>query len=152
MSFNFPDAPIVGQVFSPYEWDGEKWVMQIKPGKGDAVVSVGDTPPPAPTDGQFWWCSSSGILYFRYNDGSSAQWVVAAPGEKGDQGNQGPRVILATLAPTPRCPDRRDRKDRRGRRVSKASKATRAQRARNGRRLRRPLTTRCRRPTRQRST
>ena len=89
MGFNFPDAPTVGQVFPPYEWDGEKWFLQMKPATGNALVSVGDTPPLAPLDGQFWWCSSSGILYFRYNDGSSAQWVVAAPGEKGDKGNTG---------------------------------------------------------------
>ena len=89
MGFNFPDAPIVGQVFPPYEWDGEKWVMQIKPGTGDALVTVSDTPPAAPHDNQFWWSSQSGILYFRYNDNSSSQWVVAAPGEKGDKGDIG---------------------------------------------------------------
>jgi hypothetical protein len=93
MGFNFPDAPSVGDVFPPYEWDGEKWFLQMKPGTGNALVTVGDTPPPAPLDSQFWWCSSSGILYFRFNDGSSSQWVVAAPGEKGDKGIQGDQGI-----------------------------------------------------------
>ena len=26
MGMNFPDAPSLGEVFGPYEWDGEKWV------------------------------------------------------------------------------------------------------------------------------
>lgn len=89
MSFNFPDSPTVGQVFPPYEWDGEKWFLQMKPATGNALVSVSDTPPIAPLDGQFWWNSASGVLYFRYNDATSSQWVVAAPGEKGNKGDQG---------------------------------------------------------------
>jgi hypothetical protein len=96
MGFNFPDAPTVGQVFPPYEWDGQKWFLQKKPGTGNALVSVSDTPPADPIDGQFWWHSISGVLYFRYNDGSSVQWVVAIPmpdegpeGPKGDPGEDG---------------------------------------------------------------
>jgi len=79
MGFNFPDAPTIGQVHPPYEWDGEKWFLQIKPGKGDALVTVGDTPPPSPSDGQFWWNSATGVLFFWFNDGTSSQWVVASP-------------------------------------------------------------------------
>ena len=94
MGFNFPDAPTVGQVFPPYEWDGEKWFLQKKPGTGNALVSVSSTPPLDPTDGQFWWHSSTGVLYFRYNDGSSAQWVVAIPmPDQGPQGPPGPQGI-----------------------------------------------------------
>jgi len=99
MSFNFPDAPSVGDVFPPYEWDGEKWFLQKKPGTGNAIVTVSDTPPLAPLDSQFWWCSLTGVLYFRFNDGSSSQWVVAAPGEKGDKGNQGIQGIQGIQGP-----------------------------------------------------
>jgi hypothetical protein len=41
-------------------------------------LTVSDTPPASPTDGQLWWESDSGMLYVRYNDGvGPAQWVQA---------------------------------------------------------------------------
>jgi hypothetical protein len=79
VGFNFPDAPTVGQVFPPFQWDGEKWFLQVKPSKGEALVTVSDTPPVGPVDGQFWWQSTTGVLFLRFNDGSSSQWVVATP-------------------------------------------------------------------------
>jgi hypothetical protein len=34
MGMNFPDLPTIGEVFGPYEWDGEKWVT-TSTGGGD---------------------------------------------------------------------------------------------------------------------
>lgn len=42
-------------------------------------VRVSDTPPTNVDDGSLWWNSTSGILYLRYNDGDSSQWVLATP-------------------------------------------------------------------------
>ena len=45
-----------------------------------AIVS--DTPPVGAADNSLWWESSldgGGLLYIRYNDGSSSQWVIACP-------------------------------------------------------------------------
>ena len=47
------------------------------PAGADAHCFVGDTPPPAPVQGDLWWDSTSAQLYIYYNDGSSAQWVIA---------------------------------------------------------------------------
>lgn len=46
---------------------------------GTATVIVSDTPPAGANDGTLWWESDTGLLYFRYNDGNSTQWVIAAP-------------------------------------------------------------------------
>ena len=38
MGFNFPNSPTVGQVFPPYQWDGQKWFLLATPsgGAGDS--------------------------------------------------------------------------------------------------------------------
>jgi len=46
---------------------------------GTTTVTVSDTPPMGAPDGTMWWESDSGLLYVRYNDGNSTQWVIAAP-------------------------------------------------------------------------
>ena len=42
-----------------------------------AGPTISDTPPVSPIDGQMWWKSDTGVLYVRYNDGDSSQWVQA---------------------------------------------------------------------------
>ena len=46
---------------------------------GSATLIVSDTPPPDPADNTLWWHATKGVLYVRYNDGNSAQWVIATP-------------------------------------------------------------------------
>jgi hypothetical protein len=46
---------------------------------GTISVLVSATPPVGAGDGALWWDSTSGLLYFRYNDGNSTQWVIATP-------------------------------------------------------------------------
>jgi len=38
-----------------------------------------DTPPVGVADNALWWESDTGLLYVRYNDGTSTQWVTATP-------------------------------------------------------------------------
>jgi hypothetical protein len=52
---------------------------QIPSGGGGSTVYVSDTPPPGVPDNSLWWESDSGLLWIRYNDGDSTQWVIAAP-------------------------------------------------------------------------
>jgi len=54
-------------------------------------VNVGDSPPnyPTPNEGELWWESDTGDLYVYYNDGSSAQWVMANAGGRGITGDKG---------------------------------------------------------------
>jgi hypothetical protein len=46
---------------------------------GAATVIVSPTPPVGVVDNTFWWNSTNGQLYVRYNDGNSTAWVIAAP-------------------------------------------------------------------------
>jgi microcystin-dependent protein len=63
--------------------DGATAWAAVGSGGGGAATFVGTTPPPTPTDGQLWYysdeSSGGGQLYIRYNDGNSAQWVLANP-------------------------------------------------------------------------
>jgi hypothetical protein len=43
-----------------------------------AVAYVADTAPAGAVDGALWYESDSGLLYIRYNDGSTTQWVAIA--------------------------------------------------------------------------
>jgi hypothetical protein len=82
---DFPNSPTLNQLYpSPpvtglpvYQWDGEKWLLSG--GGGGAAVYVSDTPPVGVPDNSLWWESDTGVLYVRYNDGDSTQWVVASP-------------------------------------------------------------------------
>ena len=89
MGLNFPATPLLGDVYPTpavlgvpqYTWDGEKWragTGSVTKG-GGPVIYISDTPPPDAIDGSFWWESDTGVLYLRFNDGTSTQWVVAAP-------------------------------------------------------------------------
>jgi len=48
-------------------------------GSGAASVSVGATAPVSPSDGDLWYNSNYGRLFIYYKDGTSDQWVDAAP-------------------------------------------------------------------------
>jgi len=49
-------------------------------GSGGAAVLVSETPPVGALDNSLWWESDTGLLYIKYNDGTSSQWVLAVPG------------------------------------------------------------------------
>lgn len=40
-------------------------------------ATIGATAPGSPTVGDLWWDSVGAQLYIFYDDGTSAQWVVA---------------------------------------------------------------------------
>jgi hypothetical protein len=46
---------------------------------GKSSVIVSDTPPVGVPDNTLWWESDTGILYIRFNDGNTVQWVIASP-------------------------------------------------------------------------
>lgn len=43
------------------------------------TLKVSDVAPTGLGDGSLWWENDSGLLYVRYNDGTSTQWVIACP-------------------------------------------------------------------------
>lgn len=69
---------------------------------GTPPVTVSDSPPSSPFPGALWWDSDVGKLYVYYDDGSSAQWVVASPttGATGATGPTGPTGPTGGVGPT----------------------------------------------------
>jgi hypothetical protein len=47
-------------------------------GGGGASVTVSDTAPTSPANGDLWFYSGTGELLIYYNDGTSSQWVTAS--------------------------------------------------------------------------
>ena len=89
---NFVGAAVTAQVSvqSPSGHPGIAATVTVVP------VTVGDSPPntPNPNNGELWWESDTGDLYVYYNDGDSAQWVMANSGGRGltgDKGEIGPK-------------------------------------------------------------
>jgi hypothetical protein len=80
------EAPTDGKV---YGRSMSAWVEAAT--ASGANVTISDTPPVGPSDGDLWFESDSLILYVRYNDGTSSQWTVANPlsGASGSGGGSG---------------------------------------------------------------
>ena len=79
-AIDFPASPTVGQLFTAgngvtYKWSGTMWL----PIGGASMLSIGDSPPGSPGNGQLWWNSTRGEMFIWYSDGSSAQWVPSTP-------------------------------------------------------------------------
>jgi len=54
-------------------FDGVGW--HPGPVSGSAVVTISDTPPTSPRVGDLWADSSTGVIYLRYDDGTTVAWV-----------------------------------------------------------------------------
>ena len=55
-----------------------------------SAVSISETAPSSPNDGDLWWDSDNGNLHIYYEDGNSNQWITASSsGPQGPQGAQG---------------------------------------------------------------
>jgi hypothetical protein len=71
------------------------WQAPTGGGGGGAAVHVGPDAPATPAAGQLWWRNDpDGALYIYYDDGTSAQFVPAAP-NVGPQGPPGPSQTVA---------------------------------------------------------
>jgi len=83
VSIDFPNSPLFGQEFAvggvTYLWNGTGWTVKTPSGGTGAVLTVSDVPPVGAADNALWYESDSGLLFIRYNDGTSSQWVAAAP-------------------------------------------------------------------------
>jgi hypothetical protein len=89
MLFDFPVDPLFGQDWvgpdnMRYQWNGTAWdaVGALEAGTVTRVstTTIGPAPPTLPLPADFWFSTESGFLYIYYDDGTSAQWVVANPG------------------------------------------------------------------------
>jgi len=77
-----PGAPTPGQIFTDpggagsWQWDGVKW--SVYSGPAGASVTVSDTAPSSPNNGNLWFNSSPGVgqLFIYYADPNTSQWVI----------------------------------------------------------------------------
>jgi hypothetical protein len=67
-----------GKVLS-YNHSLRKFEFITGGGGGNAAITISDTPPPNPSDGNLWYDSTIGRTFIYYNDGNSSQWVDASP-------------------------------------------------------------------------
>ena len=74
---------------------------------GIASLTISQTPPSSPAQGDMWWDSDDSTLGLYYNDGNSSQWVninhgpsgaQGAAGAQGAQGHQGVQGTAGTNA------------------------------------------------------
>jgi hypothetical protein len=79
-----PDLPV-------WQWNGTAWVQISGGGGGGSELLVSDTPPTGAADNSLWFEADTGILYIRYFDGDSSQWLMtlATPGPVGPPGPSG---------------------------------------------------------------
>ena len=93
-------SPSNGQVL---KWNGTAWINDTDSttsGGGGSSVTVSDTAPSTPSNGDLWFKSDEGRLKIYYNDGSSSQWVDANPIGSGSGGGGGAAVTTDDNAPS----------------------------------------------------
>lgn len=93
-ALDFPNNPAVDDEYTSdggttWVWDGEKWVLPSSEtggggGSSGASVTLSDTPPSNPSEGDLWWDTVGGQLYVWYDDGDSQQWAATSTGSGGD--------------------------------------------------------------------
>ena len=93
MAINFPDSPSNGDTFTAngvvYTYNATQTLWKTSSAGGGSSVTVSDTAPTSPSDGDMWYNSLSLKMFVYYNDGSSSQWVPASPQQAGVAGADG---------------------------------------------------------------
>ena len=83
MAINFPNSPSNGQTVTladktlVYNSTSGTWNIQTADSSGGSL-SISDTAPSSPSDGDMWFDSSTLTLYAYYDDGDSQQWIDLA--------------------------------------------------------------------------
>ncbi len=85
------DAPADGVT---YARQNHAWIDVLS--VAGASVLVSDNPPAGARDSSLWWESDTGILYIKYNDGDSSQWVAVSDGGAGAVRFDAAQLLTAT--------------------------------------------------------
>ena len=89
MAINFPNSPSDGDTHQGFTYNSAKSKWSKVSGGGGSSVTVSDSAPSSPSDGDMWYNSLSLKMFVYYNDGSSSQWVPASPQQAGVAGADG---------------------------------------------------------------
>lgn len=89
-ALDFPSGPSDGDIYDEFKYNAAKgaWLRIKDPVEAEKFY-IGETAPPSPAAGQFWFDSSDGISYVYYTDANSSQWVQFGLGREGPYGPTG---------------------------------------------------------------
>ena len=83
MSYAFPPAPTVGQVYKSngrtFAWNGVAWTATAVATNTSAPVFISIAPPPNPVAGSLWYDANNSALRIYYRDLNGAAWVDVVP-------------------------------------------------------------------------
>ena len=74
-------------------YSGGSWVNQDNSG-GNSSVTISNSAPASPSEGDLWWDEDLGTMFVYYNDGDSVQWVQSSP----QSGTSGSGIALTDLS------------------------------------------------------
>jgi len=109
MAYNFPDSPSNGDTVTingiVYTYNSTKGAWKTTAasggaGGGGASVTVSETAPTSPSEGDLWFDPSVLKTFVYYNDGTANQWVQSNPTGSGGGASGGASVTVSETAPT----------------------------------------------------
>ena len=110
MATDFPNSPANGATHTfggttyTYSTSVGAWTAGSSAG-GGASVTVSETAPSSPAEGDLWFDPSVLKTFVYYNDGSANQWVQSNPTGSGGGGGAGASVTASETAPSSPSPD-----------------------------------------------
>jgi len=106
MATNFPNSPSNGDTHTfggaTYTYNSTigAWTGPSTTAGGGASVTVSETAPSSPSEGDLWFDPSVLKTFVYYNDGTANQWVQSNPTGSGGSGGGGASVTASDTAPT----------------------------------------------------
>ena len=106
MATNFPNSPSNGDTHTfggaTYTYNSTRgaWLGPSSGGGGGASVTVSETAPTSPSEGDLWFDPSVLKTFVYYNDGTTNQWVQNNPTGGGGSGGGGASVTVSETAPS----------------------------------------------------
>lgn len=92
MPLDFPDSPSLNDIFTiengrSWVWDGERWesLGVISSGGGSGSISVSETAPGNPEEGDLWFNSEEAATYIYYDN----FWIQASESKAGPAASLG---------------------------------------------------------------
>ena len=106
MATDFPNSPANGATHTfagnTYTYNSTigAWTGPATGSGGGASVTVSETAPSSPAEGDLWFDPSVLKTFVYYNDGSANQWVQSNPTGSGGGGSAGASVTASDTAPS----------------------------------------------------